>query len=134
MDYKKMLLEGRKCLPKKVDKKERFEVPKVKGHLQGNTTVISNFHQIIQGLGRTKEHILKFLLKELATPGDVTKTALILRRKISASSVNEKIQKYAKMFVICQLCGKPDTKIIKEGGIGFIRCMACGSKNPLKGF
>ena len=96
MEYEKMLLEGRKGLPNKISKKERFEVPRVKGHIQGNTTVINNFHQIIQDLGRTKEHILKFLLKELATPGDVTKSALILRRKVSASSVNEKIQKYAR--------------------------------------
>ena len=133
MEYEKMLLEGRKRLPKEVSNKERFEVPKVKGHIQGNTTVISNFNQIVQDLGRTKEHILKFLLKELATPGDVTKSALILRRKVSASSMNEKVQKYANTFVICQLCGKPDTKSIKEGGIVFIRCMACGSKNPVKG-
>ena len=133
MGYEKLLLEGRKRLPKDISKKERFEVPKVKGHIQGNTTVISNFNQIVQDLGRSKYHILKFLLKELATPGDVTKSALILRRKVSASSVNEKVQKYAKAFVICSLCGKPDTKMIKEGGIGFIRCMACGSKNPVKG-
>ena len=133
MEYEKMLLEGIRCLPKEISKKERFEVPRVKGHIQGNTTVINNFHQIIQDLGGDKNHILKFLLKELATPGDVTKSALILRRKVSASSVNEKVQKYAKAFVICSLCGKPDTKMIKEGGIGFIRCMACGSKNPVKG-
>ena len=133
MEYKKLLLAGRKRLPKEIDKKERFEVPKVKGHLQGNTTVISNFHQIIQDLGRTKEHILKFLLKELATPGDVTKSALILRRKVSASNVNEKVQKYAKSFVICPICGKPDTKMMKDSGVCFIKCMACGSKNPVKG-
>ena len=133
MEYEKMLLEGRKRLPNEVSKKERFEVPKVKGHIQGNTTVISNFHQIVQDLGRSKEHVLKFLLKELATPGDVTKSALILRRKVSATSVNEKTQKYAKKFVICIVCGKPDTKIMKEGGVSFVRCMACGSKNPVKG-
>ena len=133
MEYEKMLIEGRKQLPKEISKKERFEIPKVKGHIQGNTTVINNFHQIVQDFGRNKEHILKILLKELATPGDVTKSALILRRKVSASSVNEKIQKYAKLFVICNFCNKPDTKMIKEGGISFMRCMACGSKNPIKG-
>ncbi|MBW2985133.1 translation initiation factor IF-2 subunit beta [Candidatus Woesearchaeota archaeon] len=133
MEYEKLLLEGRKRLPKEVSKKERFEVPKVKGHIQGNTTVINNFHQIVQDLGRSKEQVLKFLLKELATPGDVTKSALILRRKVSASSVNEKMQKYAKKFVICVMCGKPDTKVMKEGGVSFVKCMACGSKNPVKG-
>ena len=133
MEYEKMLLEGRKHLPTEVSEKERFEVPRVKGHIQGNTTVINNFHQIVQDFGRNKEHVLKFLLKELATPGDVTKSALILRRKVSASNVNEKIQKYANIFVICVLCGKPDTTMMKDGGISFIKCLACGSKNPVKG-
>ena len=127
-----MLLEGRKRLPKNISKKERFELPKVKGHIQGNSTIISNFHQIVQVLGRNKGHILKFLLKELATPGEITKSALLLRRKVSASNVNEKVNKYANMFVICPACSKPDTKIIKETGVNFIRCMACGFKNPIK--
>ena len=133
MDYEKMLEEGIKNLPKDVTKKERFEVPKVKGHIQGNSTVISNFTQIASILGRTPEHILKYLLKELATPGDITKSALIFRRKVSASNINEKIKKYAEKYVICPECGKPDTKMIKEKNISFMRCMACGSKHVIKG-
>ncbi|MBC8444439.1 translation initiation factor IF-2 subunit beta [Candidatus Woesearchaeota archaeon] len=133
MDYEKMLKEGIKDLPKDLIKKERFEIPKVKGHIQGNSTVISNFNQIIGVLGRTQEHVLKYLLKELATPGEITKSALIFRRKVSSSSINDKITKYAEKYVICSECGKPDTKMIKEQNVNFIRCMACGSKHLIKG-
>lgn len=128
-----MLKEGIKKIPEEVSHKSRFEIPKVKGHIQGNTTIINNFHQIAIDLGREKEHLMKFLLKELATRGDITKSALILRRRASSGLINEKIIKYAERFVICPECGKPDTKIIKEKNIDFIRCIACGSKHLIKG-
>ena len=51
-DYKKLLQEVRKNLPEHIFQKERFEIPKVKGHIQGNRTVISNFLQIASTLGR----------------------------------------------------------------------------------
>ena len=134
MDYEKMLDIGRKKVPEVVTRKARFEVPKAKGHIQGNMTVISNFYQLAIDLGRQKEHLMKFLLKELATRGDLTDKALLLKRKVNSAIVNEKIQKYAEEYVICPECGKPDTKIIKEGNITFMRCMACGSKHMLKNY
>lgn len=133
MDYKKLLKKGRKELPEFVLEKERFEIPKVRGHIQGNKTVISNFTQIAQALGRPVEHMLKYILKELATPGVVKKTAVIFGTKISASRINEKIRKYAHEYVLCPECGKPDTKIEKEKEITYLKCMACGSKHVVKG-
>lgn len=132
MDYEKCLERVYKNLPESALEKGRFELPKVKGHIQGNRTVISNFHQIAQTLNREVEHVLKFVLKELATPGDLKKTGLILGTKISAARVNEKIKKYAEEFVMCNECGKPDTKLLKEGEFLYLRCQACGSKRIVK--
>ena len=131
MEYEKMLKIGRGNLPKTILKTERFEVPRVKGHIQGNKTIISNFHQIANTLRRKPEHLLKYILKELATPGDLKKNALIVGRKISASRLNEKIEQYVNLFVLCRECKKPDTKLEKENSILFIKCMACGAKHPL---
>lgn len=133
MEYEKLLKEARSKLPESVTSRERFEIPKVKGHIQGNKTIISNFFQIAGVLRRETAHILKYILKVLATPGEVTKSAVIIGAKVPASRINEKIQKYADEFVICKECGKPDTKIIKESGISFIKCLACGAKHPVKG-
>ncbi len=127
-----MLKKGREELPKSVFESARFEIPVVKGHIQGNRTIISNFKQIAQILERDEDHILKFILKELATPGDLKKTGLILGAKIPALRINEKIRKYAQEFVICPDCGKPDTKIMKESGFSHIKCLACGAKHPVK--
>jgi len=132
MDYKKMLKEGIENMPKSVFESARFDIPKVKGHIQGNRTIVSNFTQIAQTLGRPVEHMLKFTLKELATPGELKKTGLIFGAKISAARINEKVRKYAQQFVLCPDCGKPDTKIIKEGGFSILRCLACGAKHPVK--
>jgi len=134
MDYEKMLEEGMKKVPEEVSHKSRFELPKAKGHIQGNMTVINNFNQLALDLGRPKEHIMKFLLKELATRGDLAEKALLLKRKVSSAIVNEKMKKYAETYVICPECGKPDTKITKEGNVSFMRCLACGSKHVVKGF
>ena len=132
MDYEQMLKKARKELPESVFNIERFEVPKVTGHLQGNKTVISNFHQIADILGRSPEHLLKFVLKELATPGQLMRHQLLLGAKVPASRINEKIRKYATDFVLCPSCGKPDTKLLKEGELSFLRCNACGSKHSVK--
>ena len=75
--------------------------------------------------------MLKYVLKELATPGELQKNMLLIGRKVSAKLINEKIENYAKTFVICKECGKPDTKFEKDEGISFLKCMACGAKHPL---
>jgi translation initiation factor 2 subunit 2 len=132
MEYKKLLEKAIKQLPEKVVAKERFEIPKVVGHLQGNKTVISNFLHIADMLGRDTNHVLKFILKELATPGEIKNKEVIIGTKVSATRINQKIQQYAEEFVICKECGKPDTKLIKEGDYSFIRCAACGARHPVR--
>ncbi len=132
-DYKKMLDEVRKNLPEVVFIKERFELPKVLGHIQGNRTIISNFLQVASALRRDVNHFLKYVLKELATPGEIKKSgALILGTKVPASRINDKVRQYANEFVLCFECGKPDTTLVKEEGLNYMKCTACGAKNVVK--
>ena len=133
MSYDELLKRARENLPESVFEKERFEIPKVRGHLQGNRTVISNFNQIANALRRDPEHLLKYILKELATPGELKRSgSLLVGAKIAASRINDKIRQYANEFVLCFACGKPDTKIIKEEGFSHLKCLACGAKHPVK--
>jgi translation initiation factor 2 subunit 2 len=132
MKYEEMLKKARKELPESVFEKERFEIPNVRGHVQGNRTVISNFSQIASTLRRPVEHLLKYILKELATPGIMRGSSLIMGTKVPASRINDKIKQYAHEFVLCPECGKPDTQIIREGEFSFLKCLACGAKKPVK--
>lgn len=132
MEYEQLLERAREKLPETAAGNSRFEVPKVKGHIQGNKTIISNFSQIADNIGRPIEHFLKYILKELATPGELKPTALIIGTKISASRINEKIEQYVREFVLCPECKKPDTKLIKEDKITYLKCTACGAKHTIK--
>ena len=111
---------------------ERFEIPKVQGQVSGNTTIITNFSQIADYFRRPGEHLAKFLQKELAVFGRIDKSRLILKTKLNSARVNEKIERYAKEFVVCPVCSKPDTELVVEKGVKFKHCLACGAKSPVK--
>jgi translation initiation factor 2 subunit 2 len=128
MDYEAMLKKGREALPEDIDKGERFTIPKIKGHLQGNKTIISNLGQIASTLRRPTDILVKYIEKQMATKGLVENTFVIFNTKLSSAKINERIQQFTDQFVICKECGKPDTKLSKDTGIFFVRCSACGAK------
>jgi len=130
--YEKLLQKARQELPEMGVGGERFTIEKVLGHLEGNKTVLSNLKKIAKDLDREPEHLLKYLLRELATPGKFMGERVIFGTKVAASAINKKIKKYASEFVFCSECSKPETKLIEEKGIKFLRCNACGSKKPVK--
>jgi len=132
LEYAELLKKAKEKLPEVSESSSRFEVPKIVGHLQGNKTVVSNFNQIVSTFNRPAEHFLKFILKELATPGELRGSLLILGTKVHSSTINEKVKKYADDFVICKTCGKPDTKLVSEGDFLFLRCQACGARRAVR--
>jgi translation initiation factor 2 subunit 2 len=132
LSYEEMLKKGRNELPDSVFIKERFEIPKVMGHIQGNKTVINNFFQIANLFNRPVEHFIKYITKELGTPGIIKNNQVLLGTKVPASRINEKIRNYANEFVLCPECGKPDTKIEKEGAIHYLKCAACAAKHQVR--
>ncbi len=130
--YEKLLDEAYKKVKVVKTGGERFEIPKVEGQISGKNTVITNIAQIATYLRRPLEHLAKYLQKELAVPGKIDGDRLILITKLNSQKVNDKIQQYAKEFVICPVCQKPDTEIIAEKGIKFKNCLACGAKSPIR--
>jgi putative translation initiation factor aIF-2 beta subunit len=90
MEYDAMLERAHQNMPKAVLEKERFEIPKARGRLEGNKTVISNMQQIAGALRRPIDHMIKFLLKELATPGEMRRSNMVLGSKVSASRIKLK--------------------------------------------
>ncbi|MFH1917509.1 MAG: translation initiation factor IF-2 subunit beta [Nanoarchaeota archaeon] len=132
-NYEKLLEVAYKNLKPIEQSRERFETPKIEGHHEGTKTILTNLPQVASYLRRDINHILKFLLKELATSGSIKQNRVILMRKLQSAKINEKIQDYAKEFVICNQCQKPDTELLKEKGFSFIHCLACGAKHSVRG-
>ncbi|MFQ6020870.1 MAG: translation initiation factor IF-2 subunit beta [Candidatus Aenigmatarchaeota archaeon] len=131
MNYEEMLNQAYEKIPKKEVKAERFEIPKAEIMYQGNQIIIKNFSQIAQTLRRDPKHLLKFLTRELAAPGSANDRA-IFQSRIRRDIVQKKIEAYVKEYVLCRECGKPDTKLIKEDRIIFLKCEACGAKSSVR--
>ena len=132
MEYEDLLNKAYEKLPKTEATSERFETPKVETIVQGNQTLIKNFSQIYQILRRDPKHLLKFLTRELAIPADFDGSRAILQSRIPNNLIQKKLETYVKDYVLCKECGKPDTKLIKEDRITFLKCEACGAKASVK--
>ena len=131
MSYEQLLEQAYKKIKPVENKGERFEIPLVESHIEGIRTIISNFMQICNYLRRNKEHVEKFLQKELATPSKIVSDRLIMVKKIPGRKIDEKIKIYAEKYVICKECKKPDTTLNKQGEFMFIHCIACGAKHSI---
>jgi translation initiation factor 2 subunit 2 len=131
MDYEKMLERGMKKVPKETGSGERFEMPKAQVLISGSKTSILNFGEIASKLRRDPKHIMKFMLKELATKGEIEGTKASFQGVFSDYVIRIKIESYVKVYVICPECGKPDTKITKQDRQFFVKCEACGARHPV---
>jgi len=132
MNYDELVKRAKDLLPEKQEEHQRFEVPKVRGRIQGKKTTISNFKSICDFIARPEDMVFKFLLKELATKGVKEGKFYVFNGKFNSTLINEKLQKFVNEFVNCRECGKPDTKLSKQDRISLIKCMACGAKYPIQ--
>lgn len=130
-DYKDMLKKAMEEVSERVVTKKRFEIPQAQIEVQGAKTLIKNFKEVSTTLRRSRQHLGTFLLKQLATAGSVQDSGLVLQGVVDGERIQKKIEEYAKEYVYCGKCGKPDTKLVKEGGETFLRCEACGSRYPV---
>ena len=132
MNYENLLKRALDKLPKKVESKSRFKMPDIVSEISGNKTIIRNFNEILSALRREPQHLSKYLFKELAAPGNIEGKILILQTKVPNEILKKKLESYVKEFVFCKECSEPDTKLIKEERIYFLKCEACGCKYPAR--
>lgn len=131
MNYEELLDRASEKSSSSTDS-ERFEPPEPEVTKQGNETTIKNFSSITDTLRRPEEHLLKFLSKELAAPGDIDGSRAVFQGQFSERQVEEKMDKYMDEFVLCPACNKVDTKLVEEERITKIKCEACGTKQAVK--
>jgi len=130
-DYEEMLKRTRAQLPAEVFKRERFEVPRLQSEIVGNRTVVRNFAEAVETLRREKDHAMKWLAKELGSAGSLEGKMAIFQGKFTGQVLDSKFQKYVETYVICQECGKPDTRLIKDDRLTFLKCEACGARRSV---
>jgi translation initiation factor 2 subunit 2 len=131
--YDAMLERAYSKIPTQATEVAVFEVPKVQTSLQGNRTIVINFADMADAINRPVDHLLKVLSKELATAGVIEGRRVIFQGKFGSMQLNGKINDYVKEYVICKQCGRHDTKLVHEERVWFVKCMACGAREPVRG-
>ncbi len=132
LDYLELLKKAKEKDRGEIVKIKRFEIPQVVVIHQRKKTILKNFAEIVEYLRRDKRHVSRFLSKELAAPSYIEGNFLVFQANLSTTSIQKKIEKYIKEFVLCKVCGQPDTRLIKEKRINFIKCDACGARYPIE--
>jgi len=131
-DYDALLKRARSQLPVTISKRERLEIPKLQHAIVGSRTIIHNFKEIADVLNRDPQHLLKFLTGELATAALEQGERIIFQGKFPRETIEKLLQRYMDIFVMCPVCKRPDTKIVKEKRLSFLVCMACGAKSSVR--
>lgn len=132
MSYKELLKRARSQLPSETIEHKRFEIPKPRSSTIGMRTFIHNFKEICDTLNRDPNHVLKFLSKEMATAGTLQGTRAVFQGKFFRQTIDRLIKRYVDEFVVCPVCKRPDTKIVKERRFYFIICEACGARSSIR--
>jgi len=130
--YKEMLARARSQLPQQVSEYKRFVTPKVRSSTIGMRTIVHNFGEICNMLNREPTHLLKFLTREMATKAGVEGGRAIFQGKFQSDIIERLIERYVNEFVVCPVCKRPDTKIIKEKRFTFLICEACGARSSIR--
>lgn len=129
--YEKWLDRAYEKFPKSTLKRARFELPEIQNIITGNRTFIKNFKQICEAMNRDEQHLLKYIVKEIATAANIEGEQAIFQGKFGVNLIKHLIDEYVEKFIICPVCRSPDTKIVKEGRFRFLVCEACGAKSSL---
>ncbi len=133
-EYERLLDRARSQVPDDAFRRsgERFQVPRVQLIIQGNRTIWQNFQEIITILNRPGKEVMKFVSGQLATAGTFEGSTAVFQGKFTADVVNEVLNRYINAYVICPVCTRPDTTIIKEKQAYYLSCSACGARTSIR--
>jgi translation initiation factor 2 subunit 2 len=133
-DYDKLLERARSQVPADAFKRsgERFQVPQVEIMLQGNRSIWQNFQDIVSVLNRPGKEVMKFISGQLATAGVFEGNGAVFNGKFEASVLNGILWKYIELYIICPVCGRPDTAEIRDQAAYYLQCSACGARTSIR--
>ncbi len=131
-DYEALLKKAKENLPEHTSDGERFQMPEPDLFQEGKTTVFRNFGDIADSLRRDADAILAYLLRELGTAGNLDGRRAIFKSRLGVEQVKARLKAYLNTYVLCSECGKPDSKLVKDGRVLILECEACGAHRPVK--
>ena len=131
-DYRSLLNRAYDQLPDQIESYDRWTVPRPDVRQVGRrATVIMNFKEISDELRREPDHLLKFLSGEMATLANFDGTRAVFKGRFSYETIRNLLEIYTNKYVICPVCKRPDSKLVREKRLWFLQCEACGAKSSI---
>ncbi|PSO02757.1 translation initiation factor IF-2 subunit beta [Candidatus Marsarchaeota G2 archaeon ECH_B_SAG-E12] len=131
--YMKLLNKLYEQLPSISGSGEWFSVPEPHIRYEGDKSYFLNFKETYELFRRDPNHLMKFLVKHLATAGYIDNDGrLVLQGRFSEEQIKQLLERYVSIFVKCPTCGRPDTKLVKKLKVVYMVCEACGAETPLR--
>lgn len=132
-EYIKLLDRLYAKLPERVQKVSGQALPNLIVLSIGNNTIIRNFSEYCDRVRREDKLCMKYLLKELAAPGNIDENGqLVIQGKFSSASISKIMDRFIRTYVQCSTCKSLDTVLVKDKKSWYISCLACGAKTPVK--
>ena len=131
-DYHALLNRAIKNLPEKKTTDVRFVIPEPKIYIEGKTTILDNFSNIIDVLNRDSDHVMKFLTREFGTASKMDGGRAIFQGRFPKDLMASTIKSYTEEYVMCSECNRPDTQLVKSDRVLILKCSACGAHRPVK--
>lgn len=130
-EYEELLDKAHSELPEILKEYSRFVTPQIRARIQGKTTVVQNLGEVSKIINRKPDMLGKYLLREFGTMGSSDDQRLLMKGQFRQYQIQEKFEEFLRLYVICPECSRPDTRIIQEMRVNFLKCEACGSKHPI---
>src|SRR5207245_9977370 len=94
-------------------------------------TVVVYCAEVVDRMNPDPHHVWKYLAKEVATAGSYESGRGYFQGRFSRETINRLISVYSNRFVICPVCHRPDTRVVREGRLSFLVCEACGARSSI---
>lgn len=116
------------------DPEYRYKMPAVFGKIEGSgngiKTAIPNISDVALALHRAPAEVNKFFGTELGaqTRYNAETDRAIVNGAHTDAVLQELMHRYIEKFVLCPVCGLPESEYKIKNGTIFHRCKACGAK------
>ena len=110
---------------------QRFRLPVLNVFKHSSTrTCWANIVEVCAAMQRNPEHVIQFVLSELATDGSVDGGyRFVIKGKFVEKKIQVVVRKYMKQYVVCITCNGYNTNFERDQvtRLHFIGCKDCGS-------
>lgn len=95
----------------------------------GGTAIVKNTVAICTSLARDPKHVARYISKVIGRSVKLQDNCLVINGDTRTEELQNILQDYINKFVLCKVCGNPETKLSKDDLR--MKCASCGKASLL---